>query len=111
MDLGYGHSDRARGNSNSRQDPCILKRDSLLRLISYYENNRIRMKYKKHRDAGRKIGSGMIESVHKHVIQARMKRAGQHWSEKDVEKMSRLRTRYKTLGPSRFAEELYKRAT
>lgn len=87
-----------------------LKRDKLVKLINYYESNKSRMDYKNNRDNGRIIGSGIIESAHKHVIQTRMKRAGQHWSEEGAEKMIQLRTRYKTYGPRQFSEELWKLA-
>lgn len=87
-----------------------LKREKIAKLINYYETNQSRMNYKKHREEGRMIGSGIIESAHKHVIQSRMKRAGQHWSKPGAEKMLRLRTRYKTYGPRRFSEKLWKLA-
>ena len=38
------------------------------------------------------IGSGEIESGHKHVIQKRMKRAGMWWKEENAEKMLQLLT-------------------
>jgi len=37
------------------------------------------------------IGSGEIESRHRHVIQARLKRAGAWWKEENAEKMLALR--------------------
>lgn len=39
------------------------------------------------------IGSGLIESGHKHVIQARMKIAGPAWEEQNAENMIRTRAK------------------
>lgn len=60
------------------------------------------MDYKAYKEQGLTIGSGMVESAHKHVLQARMKRAGQHWSQQGAEKMARFRAPYKTKGPQNF---------
>lgn len=86
------------------------KRKTLNQLISYYRANRKRMDYQRHRDAGRIIGSGLVESAHRHVLQIRMKRAGQHWSPKGAEKMARLRCLYKTHGPQNFFDSAMKHA-
>ena len=49
-------------------------------LLQYYRSNKHRMKYKTFRDKGLMIGSGPIESAHRTVIQARLKKSGQRWS-------------------------------
>jgi hypothetical protein len=62
------------------------------KLITYYQNNKKRMRYKQYRNTGCGIiGSGAIESAHRTVIQKRMKLSGQRWSTKGVENMLRLR--------------------
>jgi hypothetical protein len=62
------------------------------KIITYYKNNKDRMKYSHYRDIGCGIiGSGAIESAHKTVIQKRMKQAGQRWSTKGARNMLRLR--------------------
>ncbi|GHU80804.1 hypothetical protein FACS1894145_7540 [Bacteroidia bacterium] len=62
------------------------------KLISYYQNNKDRMDYKKYRSVGCGIiGSGSIESAHRTVIQKRMKLSGQHWSRTGTQNMLRLR--------------------
>jgi len=38
------------------------------------------------------VGSGMIESGHRHVIQARIKKAGAWWTSAHVHAMGQLRT-------------------
>jgi hypothetical protein len=71
-------------------------------LLRYYENNRKRMAYADFRQRGLLIGSGIVESAHRHVIQTRMKKAGQHWSIRGGRQMARLRAAYRTTGPDRF---------
>jgi hypothetical protein len=71
-------------------------------LIEYYEVNRRRMDYASYRARGLLVGSGIVESAHRHVIQARMKKAGQHWGERGGRQMARIRAAYRTSGPDRF---------
>jgi hypothetical protein len=71
-------------------------------LLRYYETNRERMAYADFRQRGWLIGSGAVESAHRHVIQTRMKKAGQHWSERGARQMARLRAAYRTAGPDKF---------
>jgi hypothetical protein len=81
------------------------KRDELQAindLIRYYRTNQHRMRYDDFRRRGFLIGSGIVESAHRHVLQVRMKRAGQHWSQHHGERMVRLRAAYRTAGPHRF---------
>lgn len=53
---------------------------ALDRLVGYYRANEERMRYTAFLEQGLPIGSGIVESAHKHVLQVRMKRAGQRWS-------------------------------
>jgi len=71
-------------------------------LVRYYRNNEKRMRYTKFRQAGLPVGSGIVESAHKHVLQARMKQAGQRWSMLRGRRMVQLRALYRTAGPRRF---------
>jgi hypothetical protein len=64
--------------------------------IRYYRTNAARMRYKKFREAGLLIGTGIVESGHRHVFQVRMKRAGQHWDPKRAARMVRMRAAYRT---------------
>jgi len=68
-------------------------------LLRYLENNRHRIDYDRFRALGIPIGSGVVESAHKHVLQVRMKRAGQHWSPRRARRMARLRAASRTAGP------------
>jgi hypothetical protein len=71
-------------------------------LVRYYRTNEHRMRYREFREMGLPIGSGIVESAHKHVLQVRMKRAGQRWSLRRADRMARLRAAYRTAGPHRF---------
>lgn len=78
------------------------QRKALKDLIGYYGQNECRMHYDKYIRNGWLIGSGAIEATHRHVIQARMKNAGQHWGERGGRRMARMRAAYKTAGARRF---------
>ena len=75
---------------------------ALDRLVGYYRQNEERMRYTTFRELGLPIGSGIVESAHRHVLQVRMKRAGQRWAIKRARRMARLRAAYRTAGPRRF---------
>jgi hypothetical protein len=79
---------------NDRVD-CLTALDDLVR---YYRNNAHRMKYRLFREHHFPIGSGAVESAHRHVLQTRMKRAGQHWAMRNARRMARLRAAYRTAG-------------
>lgn len=71
-------------------------------LVGYYRTNAKRMRYADFRGADLPIGSGIVESAHKHVLQSRMKQAGQRWSVLRGRRMVELRALYRTAGPRRF---------
>jgi len=75
-------------------------------LVRYYRANSTRMDYVKYRSVGLPIGSGTVESAHRHVLQVRMKRAGQHWSLVRARRMVRLRAAYRTAGAAKFHRAL-----
>lgn len=62
-----------------------------MNLLNYLENNKDRIDYPEYLLENYYIGSGAIESAHRHVIQNRMKKAGQIWSRRGAEKMLSLR--------------------
>ncbi len=53
---------------------------TLVTAIAYFRERRAQLDYPAFRTAGWPVGSGTTESGHKQVMQARMKRAGMHWS-------------------------------
>jgi hypothetical protein len=57
-----------------------------------YLNNRLDcLDYPRAPALGLPIGSGMIESGHRHVLQARLKKAGAAWLPEDADQIARLR--------------------
>jgi hypothetical protein len=86
---------------------CVLQADdsglgAIDDLIRYYRGNERRMKYAAYRAQKLPIGSGVVESAHKHVLQVRMKRAGQRWSPMRARRMVKLRAAYRTAGAEHF---------
>jgi len=75
-------------------------------LVRYYRDNATRMKYRMYREHGFPIGSGAVESAHRHVLQVRMKRAGQRWRMRNARKMARLRAAYRTAGAITFHDAI-----
>lgn len=63
---------------------------------TYFRNHAKLIAYRKHRKAGRLIGSGAIESLCKQVFTMRMKGPGMFWSEDGAEHLMALRTLYVT---------------
>ena len=76
--------------------------DAIENLVRYYRTNGNRMKYRLFREDRLPIGSGAVESAHRHVLQTRMKRAGQRWALRNARRMARLRAAYRTAGALRF---------
>lgn len=52
---------------------------NVVNLGTYITNNKVRINYLEYRKKGYYIGSGMVKSGHKIVIQKRMKQAGMRW--------------------------------
>ena len=75
-------------------------------LVRYYRTNLHRMKYRLLREQGLPIGSGAVESAHRHVLQTRMKRAGQRWTMRNARRMARLRAAYRTAGALAFYDAI-----
>jgi hypothetical protein len=71
-------------------------------VVEYYRSNQKRMQYRAFRKRGLPVGSGIVESAHRHVLQTRMKRAGQRWGIIRARRMVRLRAAYRTAGASKF---------
>ena len=61
-------------------------------LARYLETNRERMRYDEYRANGYHIGSGVVESACKNVVQMRQKRPGMRWSAGGSQKVLNLRT-------------------
>ena len=83
------------------------EREAIQDLIRYYTTNANRMRYAEYRADGLPIGSGTVESGHRHVFQKRMKLAGQHWALEHARRMVLLRAAYRTAGAQRFAAAIW----
>lgn len=63
--------------------------------ITYFTNNKERMRYDEYRAKGYHIGSGIIESACKHVVGQRLKQAGMTWSVEGADAIIQLRILWK----------------
>jgi hypothetical protein len=61
------------------------------KVLKYLNNNAYRMNYPGYIAKGLCIGSGAIEAAHRTVVQQRMKRSGQRWTEERAQNMLNLR--------------------
>lgn len=59
--------------------------------ITYYTNNRLRMRYPEFRAHGLQIGSGTIESACRHVLGLRLKQSGMRWSAPGARRVAKVR--------------------
>jgi hypothetical protein len=86
--------------------------DTLRLTRGYFATNALRMDYPAIRKQGLPIGSGAVESSAKHVIQQRMKRAGQRWSCAGARAMLALRAHTASgRPPLPFAKRLHSSVT
>ena len=58
---------------------------------SYLEKRKTQMQYPRYQSQHWPIGSGMVESANKLVVEARLKGAGMHWKRENVDPMLALR--------------------
>lgn len=82
-------------------EPAVGQTSAIADLQRYLETHEDRLNYAVFREAGFPVGSGFVESAHRHVLQARMKRAGQHWAPERADRMGRLRAALRTAGPAK----------
>lgn len=61
-------------------------------VVAYLEKRRAQINYAEFAAAGYPIGSGMVESANKLVVEARLKGSGMHWARTNVNPMLALRT-------------------
>lgn len=70
--------------------------------ISYFRNNRDKMKYKKIRDLNAPIGSGVTEAACKVIVKERMCKAGMRWKTRGADIILKLRSMNQTAGHWNF---------
>jgi hypothetical protein len=73
-----------------RGDPAAL--EAVTKSLAYLEKRRDQLRYAAFRAQGYPIGSGIVESANKLVVEARLKGAGMHWAPAHVNPMLALRT-------------------
>ncbi len=72
--------------------PSVAEKDAPVRRAHRYLRNRLdQVDYKGAAERELPIGSGQIESSHRHVVQARLKRPGAWWSGDNIDGMLSLR--------------------
>lgn len=67
------------------------KRETIKRIVVYFENNLDRMKYDEYLKKGLPIGSGAVESACKSLVKIRMEGCGMRWSKSGANAMLKLR--------------------
>jgi hypothetical protein len=82
-----------------------LSRKALSRELAYFERNSSRMRYAEYSKLGLPIGTGKVESTQKWLVQARLKRAGMHWSRTGSRRMLSLRTQIANSTYDKWFEE------
>lgn len=75
----------------ARLPPEATEREGVREHESYLRKREPLMHYPQFRRDGWPIGSGMVESANKLVVEARLKGAGMHWQRKNVNPMLALR--------------------
>jgi len=60
-------------------------------VLAYFEKRRAQIRYAEFQAAGYPIGSGLVESANKLVVEARLKGSGMHWARANVNPMVALR--------------------
>jgi hypothetical protein len=78
--------------------------------ITYFTNNKQRMRYNQYREWGYHIGSGTVESACKHVVGQRLKQAGMRWCVEGADAILQLRILWKNGEWNRFWDNRSKKA-
>ena len=91
---------------DSTEDSAKEIRDN----ITYFTNNKERMRYHQYRKRGYHIGSGAVESACKHVVGQRLKQAGMRWSVQGADAILQLRILWKNGEWNKFWNDRKKAA-
>jgi hypothetical protein len=74
-----------------QQAQTVEQEMAIDRGLNYLSRRRDMIDYRHFRNQGYPIGSGSVESSHKHVVHSRLKQAGMRWAEEHVDPMLSLR--------------------
>ena len=66
------------------------------KLLKYFETNRDRLGYAEAQKNKLPIGSGVVESAGKHIVQMRLKQSGMRWSLPGAQAVLNMRTRHRS---------------
>lgn len=75
----------------ARLPPAVASREGVREHLTYLRKREALMQYPQFHHDGWPLGSGMVESANKLVVQARLKCAGMHWQRQNVNPMLALR--------------------
>lgn len=70
----------------------VAQQEGVQEQVGYLRKREALMQYPTYREQGWPIGSGMVESANKVVVEARLKGAGMHWEPSHVNPLLTLRT-------------------
>ncbi len=76
------------------------------RLLTYFEDNRQRLGYVEALGRNLPIGSGIVESAGRHIVQQRLKQSGMRWSVQGAQAILNLRTRHRSGQFEQYWENL-----
>ncbi len=75
-----------------RLPAALSELEAVQQQLHYFRKRESLLQYRAYQQQGWPIGSGMVESANKVVVQARLKGAGMHWAAAHVNPMLALRT-------------------
>ena len=75
-----------------RLPAALTKLEAVQKQVHYFRKREALLQYPVYQQQGWPIGSGMVESANKVVVQVRLKGAGMHWEPTHVNPMLALRT-------------------
>ena len=90
--------------------PNAVVAEEIKNNVTYFTNNKERMRYNEYRKCGYHIGSGTVESACKHVVGQRLKQAGMRWSVQGADAILQLRILWKNGEWNRFWDNRQKKA-
>lgn len=70
----------------------VVPAATIAKCLAYFEKRQAQLCYAAFQEQGYPIGSGIVESANKLVVEARLKGAGMHWAPEHVDPMVALRT-------------------
>lgn len=87
-------------SSDANYDSDIIEK--IQANITYFTNNKERMRYNEYLEKGYHIGSGTVESACKHVVGQRLKQAGMRWTVQGADAILQLRILRKNVQWHKF---------